>query len=219
MAHLIADPFRTARLVLALRRRGITDDGVLSAIETIDRAAFVSPDLQELAGEDCALPIPCGQTILRPLITAHMMRALSLSPGKEQRILVVGSGSGYVSVLLSQLGRHIYGVERYSELVETSRARLAALDVSNVTVHQGDGLIGLLAHGPYERVLLTGSVSHIPESLLQQLTRTGVLVAPIHSEGPPYKLYRYGPTGHLSQEVLPEPVPKLYEAAFPSPIT
>lgn len=213
MASLIADPFRAARLVLALRRKGITEDGVLAAIETIDRAAFVSDELSELAGEDCALPLPCGQTLLRPLITAFFMRALTISPGKEERILVVGSGSGYTAVLLSQLGRHVYGVERYKELAETSQERLVGLGVENVTIRQGDGLLGLPGHGPFERILLTGSVTRVPDRLLEQLTRTGILVAPMISDDDTTTLYRYGPSGALSHEVLPDKIPKLVETS------
>ena len=211
MAKLIADPFRSARLVLALRRRGITNDGVLSALETIDRAAFVTDELSELAAEDCALPIPCGQTILRPLITAYMLRALAISPGSEQRVLLVGSGSGYTAVLLSQLCRHVYGVERYQRLAESSKKRLEELGVNNITVRHGDGLLGLPGHGPFERILLTGAVDAIPQVLLSQLTRQGLLVAPLVRESGEQNLVQYAPDGLISSEAMPERVAKLDE--------
>jgi len=106
MADLIPDPFSAARLVLSLRRQGITDDGVLTALETVDRGVFVSPSLAAMAAEDCALPILCGQTIPRPIVTACLLRALNVSPGKEERVLLIGSGSGYTAALLSQISRH-----------------------------------------------------------------------------------------------------------------
>ena len=105
MADLIPDPLRAARLVLSLRRKGVTDDGVLTALETVDRGVFVAPHLAKMVAEDCALPIPCGQSIPRPIVTAKLLRALQISPGKEERVLLIGSGSGYTAALLSQICR------------------------------------------------------------------------------------------------------------------
>lgn len=184
MADLIADPFRAARLVLSLRRQGITDDAVLTALETVDRGAFVASDLANMASEDCALPIACGQSIARPMVTAKLLRALAISPGKQERVLLVGSGSGYIAALLAQISRHVYGVERYAQLAETSRARLADLKVENVTIKHGDGLAGLPEQGPFDRILLTGAVKTIPAALVEQLNKNGILVtALIQSDG------------------------------------
>ncbi|MEO1660558.1 MAG: protein-L-isoaspartate O-methyltransferase [Pseudomonadota bacterium] len=203
MADLIPDPLHAARLILSLRRQGITDDGVLTALETVDRGAFVSADLRAMVGEDCALPIPCGQSIPRPVVTAKLLRALQVQPGKESRVLVIGSGSGYTTALLSQISRHVYGVERYERLVTQSRARLEELKVDNVTIRHGNGLIGLSQHGPFDRILLTGAIKTIPAVLIEQLTKDGCLVTPIEtSDGP--QILR---TVTASKAVHDEPMP------------
>lgn len=203
MDDLIPDPLRAARLILSLRRQGITDDGVLTALETVDRGVFVSKDLSAMVGEDCALPIPCGQSIPRPVVTAMLLRALQVSPGKEARVLLVGSGSGYTAALLSQICRHVYGVERYERLVEQSRERLAELKVGNVTIRHGNGLTGLPQHGPFDRILLTGAVKTIPAVLMEQLTRDGMLVTPIETRKGPQLLRSVS----ASKDVIDEPLP------------
>lgn len=203
MADLIPDPLRAARLVLSLRRQGITDDGVLTALETVDRGVFVSNDYKAMVAEDCMLPIPCGQSIPRPIVTAKLLRALQIPPGKETRVLLIGSGSGYTAALLSQTCRHVYGIERYERLVEQSRARLEELGVDNVTIRHGNGLAGLPQHGPYDRILLAGAIKTIPSVLVEQLAKDGLLVTPIeHSNGP--QILR---TVSDTKDVLDEPMP------------
>jgi protein-L-isoaspartate(D-aspartate) O-methyltransferase len=182
MADLIPDPLRAARLILSLRRQGITDDGVLTGMETVDRGVFVDEELRAMVAKDCALPIPCGQTIPRPIVTAKLLRALQIEPGKDARVLLVGSGSGYTAALLSQISRHVYGVERYERLVEQSRLRLETLGVDNVTIRHGNGLAGLAQHGPFDRILLAGAVKTIPAVLMEQLSKQGRLVTPIESK-------------------------------------
>lgn len=203
MAELIPDPLRAARLVLSLRRQGITDDGVLTALETVDRAAFVSENLKEIAAEDSALPIPCGQSIPRPVVTAKLLRALQVSPGKHSRVLLIGSGSGYTSALLSQISRHVYGIERYERLVEQSAERLKALGVDNVSIRHGNGLTGLSQHGPFDRILLTGAIKTIPAVLIDQLDKDGLLVTPIETSKGPQILRTVSKT----KDVIDEPMP------------
>ncbi|MEL7031545.1 MAG: methyltransferase domain-containing protein [Pseudomonadota bacterium] len=181
MADLIPDPMRAARLILSLRRQGITDDGVLTSLETVDRGLFVADNLRPLVTKDCVLPIPCGQSIPRPIITAMLLRALHIEPGKDARVLLIGSGSGYTAALLSQISRHVFGVERYERLVEQSRERLAGLGVDNVTIRHGNGLDGLSQHGPFDRILLAGAVKTIPAVLMGQLSKNGRLVTPIET--------------------------------------
>ncbi|MEM1389504.1 MAG: methyltransferase domain-containing protein [Pseudomonadota bacterium] len=183
MVGLIPDPLRAARLILQLRRQGITDDAVLSALETVDRGAFVDDGYAHLANDDCSVPIPCGQLVPRPLVTAQLLSALGLSPAKEERVLLVGSGSGYTAGLLSHSARHVYGVERYKGLVDASKQRLAELKIENVSIRHGDGLKGLSEHGPFDRVLLTGSVTTLPRTLIEQVAANGYLVAPINENG------------------------------------
>lgn len=209
MADLIADPFRAARLVLSLRRQGITDDAVLTALETVDRGAFVAPDLANMASEDCALPIACGQSIARPMVTAKLLRALAISPGKQERVLLVGSGSGYIAALLAQISRHVYGVERYALLAETSRARLKDLKVENVSIKHGDGLVGLAEQGPFDRILLTGSIKTIPAVLIDQLSKDGILVAAIAQSDGTQVLRSVTSDKRATDEMLSEPLAPL----------
>lgn len=180
MAGLIADPFRAARLVLHLRQEGVTDDGVLRAMETIDRSAFVDdPALSRLAFEDALLPIPCGQVILRPVTTGQLLQALQLRECPNARILLVGAGSGYTAALAAQLASDVFAVERYRTLSDDIRRRIVDLGLSNLAVRCEDGLLGWPERGPYDRILLAGSVEEVPETLLAQLGKGGLLVAPV----------------------------------------
>jgi protein-L-isoaspartate(D-aspartate) O-methyltransferase len=185
------------------------DDGVLAALETVDRGAFVSPGLAELGNEDCSLPIPCGQSIPRPIVIARLLRALAVSPGKEDRVLLVGAGSGYTAALLSQISRHVYGVERYQAMVETTRARLDALKVENITIRHGDGLEGLIEHGPFDRILLAGAVKTIPAVLIEQLSRSGALVAPMVTSSGTQILRHVTADRTITDEPMPDPIAML----------
>lgn len=209
MADLIADPFRAARLILLLRRQGIRDDAVLAAMETIDRAVFVEPDLGELAYEDTALPIPCGQMIPKPVVVAQLLGALQMSPGKEDRVLLIGAGSGYMAVLLAQIGRHVWAVDRYQKLVINARARMLELKVENVTLKHADGLAGWPEHKPFDRILLTGAVSGIPEALPAQLSKDGILVTPFNQTGKDQIIRRVAANGRETDFPILEPLPLL----------
>lgn len=211
MADLIPDPLRAARLVLSLRRQGITDDGVLTALETVDRGVFVADNLAGMVGEDCALPIPCGQSIPRPIVTAKLLRALQVSPGKEERVLLIGSGSGYTAALLSQISRHVYGIERYERLVEQSRTRLNELNVQNVSIKHGNGLLGLQEHGPYDRILLTGAIKTIPAILIDQLSKNGLLVTAIESNSGDQILRTVSKDKNVIDEPMPDRLARLSE--------
>lgn len=178
MAGLIADPFRAARLLLHLRQEGVTDPRVLTAMETIDRAAFVDdPELAPLAFEDALLPIPCGQVILRPAATGHLLQALSLPEDGSARVLLVGFGSGYSAALLASLSTEVCALDRYGQLVREGQARLERLGIANVTVRQEDGLMGWPEPRLFDRILLAGSVSEVPEAVLAQLAPGGRLAA------------------------------------------
>lgn len=209
MVDLIADPFRAARLVLSLRRQGITHDGVLSALETVDRGAFVLPELASMGGEDCALPILCGQSIPKPIVTARMLKALNVSPGKESRVLLIGAGSGYTTALLAQISRHVYAVERYKAMVDAARERLAQLKVENVTIRHGDGLGGLAEHGPFDRILLTGSVTTIPSVLMDQLAKDGLLVTVLSDSKGEQVLRQISADKEISDQPMPDKIGKL----------
>lgn len=209
MADLIADPFRAARLILLLRRQGIRDNAVLAAMETIDRGVFVDPGLSDLAYEDTALPIPCGQVIPKPVVVAQLLGALQANGSKEDRILLVGSGSGYMTALLAQIGRHVWAIDRYQRLVTDTRARMLELKVDNVTLKHGDGLEGWPEHKPFDRILLTGAVTEIPQTLLDQLNKEGALVAPFNREGKPQVIRRVTASGREVDYPILEPLPLL----------
>lgn len=178
MAGLIADPFRAARLLLHLRQEGVTDPRVLTAMETIDRAAFVDdPELAPLAFEDAMLPIPCGQVILRPAATGHLLQALALPEDGSARVLLVGFGSGYLAALLASLSAEVCALDRYGRLVREGAARLVRLGIGNVTVRQEDGLQGWPEPRLFDRILLSGTVSEVPEAVLAQLAPDGRLAA------------------------------------------
>jgi protein-L-isoaspartate(D-aspartate) O-methyltransferase len=176
MAGLIADPFRAARLLLHLRQEGVTDARVLTAMETIDRAAFVDdPGLAPLAFEDAMLPIPCGQVILRPAMTGHLLQALALPEDGSAKVLLVGFGAGYMTALAASLSRHVWAVDRYARLIREGEARLQRLGVGNVTLRQSDGLDGWPEAGLFDRIVFACSVPEIPDLLLNQLVQGGRL--------------------------------------------
>lgn len=184
MAELIADPFRAARLLLHLRQEGVTDADVLSAMETIDRSVFSDrADAASLAFEDAMLAIPCGQVILRPALTGHLIQALRLKPARQSRVLLVGFGAGYMTALLAQLAGHVYAIDRYRTLVEAGRERLGRLGIGNVSLRHADGLEGWPEQGPFDAVVLAGAVPRAPDALGAQLARGGILAAPIAMAG------------------------------------
>jgi len=168
---------RLARLILSLRSQGVGDPAVLNAIETTPRDLF-TPDLfQERAWEDQALPIACGQTISQPFIVGLMTQALSVE--KRDRILEIGTGSGYQTTILSKLARLVYTVERYRTLMAEAEQRFKTLGLTNVITRFGDGGLGWPEQAPFDRILVTAAAPEEPKALLSQLKPTGVLVAPI----------------------------------------
>ena len=179
---------RMTRLVAALRSQGVSDRGVLSAIETTPREAF-TPDLfKERAFEDSALPIACGQTISQPFIVGLMTQALSLEP--RSRVLEIGTGSGYQTTILSKLARLVYTVERYRTLLAEAEPRFKALGLTNVITKFGDGGLGWPEQAPFDRIIVTAAAPDEPKTLLAQLKPTGILVAPV-GKGPVQSLRRY----------------------------
>jgi len=177
-----------ARLVLALRSQGVTDAGVLSAIEWAPRELF-TPDLfKERAFEDSALPIACGQTISQPFIVGLMTQALQVEP--RSRVLEIGTGSGYQTTILSRLSRLVYTVERYRTLMGEAEARFKQLGLTNIITKFGDGGLGWPEQAPFDRILVTAAAPEEPKALLSQLKPSGILVAPV-GKGPVQKLIRY----------------------------
>jgi protein-L-isoaspartate(D-aspartate) O-methyltransferase len=160
--------------------RGIRDMRVLDAMRRVPRHEFVEHETQELAYADRALPIGDGQTISQPYMVAAMTEALRLQ-GRE-RVLDVGTGSGYQAAILAELAREVVTIERRPELADAARERLAALGYRNIRVVVGDGSVGYVEDAPYDGILVAAASPRVPESLKQQLADGGRLVIPV---GPP----------------------------------
>jgi protein-L-isoaspartate(D-aspartate) O-methyltransferase len=165
------------QFLLELRRRGITDQAVLRAMDEVPREHFVEPHHAAAAYANQALPIACGQTISQPYVVAYMTERLAVRP--EHKVLEVGTGSGYQAAVLSRLAREVVSVERYRTLAETARARLATLGYRNVEVVVGDGLNGLPVRAPFDRIIVTAAAESIPQALTGQLADGGIMVLPL----------------------------------------
>lgn len=157
--------------------RGIKDAAVLRAMREVPREAFIAPDLAAHAYADHPLPIDEEQTISQPYIVAYMTEALELT--LTDRVLEIGTGSGYAAAVLSRIVTTVYSVERLAKLATNARERLAELGYSNVVVHEGDGTLGWPEHAPYDAIIVTAGAPKLPEPLLDQLAPGGRLVIPI----------------------------------------
>ena len=164
-------------LIESLRKNGITDERVLSAVADIPREMFLHETQSNMAYEDRALTIGMGQTISQPLIVATMTQALQLD-GNE-RILEIGTGSGYQSAILARLAGYIYSIERIQQLAYLALKRLENLGCSNVSVLVGDGSLGWPDQAPYDRILVTAAAPEISEHLYRQLGFWGKMVIPV----------------------------------------
>ena len=181
-----------ARLILALRSQGVSDPKVLNAIEKTPRQLFTQELFRERAFEDSALPIACGQTISQPFIVGLMSQALNID--RRDRVLEIGTGSGYQTAILSKLARLVYTVERYRTLMQEAEGRFKALDLTNIVTRFGDGGEGWPEQAPFDRIMVTAAAPEEPKKLLAQLKPNGVLVAPI-GKGPVQSLRRYAGDG------------------------
>lgn len=166
-----------------LRRRGITDERVLSAMGTVPRERFVAPELSERAYSDRALAIAEGQTISQPWIVAQMVALLELE-GPE-RVLEVGTGSGYAAAVLSRCASHVVTVERIPALAERARDLLSDLDARNVEVRTGNGAAGVPDRAPFDAIVVTAAAAgpQPPPALCEQLVPGGALVCPLNRGG------------------------------------
>ena len=177
---------RRARLILGLRSQGVSDPAVLAALEHTPRDLF-TPDLfQERAWEDSALPIACGQTISQPFIVGLMTQALTLEP--RARVLEIGTGSGYQSAVLSNLTANVFSIEIIAPLYQRTRALYDSLiargygEYAAIQTKTADGYYGWAEAAPFDKIIVTCGIDHIPPPLLQQLKPDGVMVIPV---GPP----------------------------------
>jgi protein-L-isoaspartate(D-aspartate) O-methyltransferase len=179
---------RKARLVMELRREGITDRAVLSAVEQVPREAFVPDVFADRAYENSALPVGEGQTISQPYIVALMTQALNV--GKRDKVLEVGTGTGYQTAVLARLCRRVYSIERVRSLGLAAKQKLEELGVRNVTTKIGDGYKGWPEQAPFDRILVTAAAPEVPFALVEQLKTGGIMVIPIGGEGAVQDLLR-----------------------------
>jgi protein-L-isoaspartate(D-aspartate) O-methyltransferase len=157
--------------------RGLRDPRLLEAFRSVPREAFLAPELHEFAYQDSPLPIEQGQTISQPYIVALMTAALALAPG--ERVLEIGTGSGYAAAILGRIAGHVDTVERHEELAALAARRLAEQGFTNVAVHHGDGTLGWPEHAPYDAVVVAAGGPGVPPALLEQLAPGGRLVMPV----------------------------------------
>jgi protein-L-isoaspartate(D-aspartate) O-methyltransferase len=202
-----------------LRARGVRDGAVLEAMRVVPREAFLSERQAPYAYEDGPLPIGEGQTISQPYIVAVMSAAVA--PRPADRVLEIGTGSGYSAAVLATIVREVYTIERLPALAESASRRLAALGYRNVHVRCGDGTLGWPEHAPYDAIIVTAGGPRIPPALLDQLGAGGRLVMPVGDELRHQELVRVRrqPDGTLTQEAL-EPVafvPLIGAQGWPGP--
>lgn len=179
---------RKIRLIMALRRGGVSDTAVLAAVERIPREDFVPESFQDQAYEDRTLPIGQGQTISQPYIVALMTQALQLTT--RHKVLEIGTGSGYQAAVLSRLVRRVYTIERHKDLLTEAEKRFQKLRIHNITSIAGDGMKGWPAQAPFDRIVLTAAAAAMPETLLAQLAVGGIMVLPIGPERGDQELLR-----------------------------
>lgn len=171
------EPETKMQFLYALRSKGVTDKAVLNAMEEIDRGPFVRGIFTDRAYEDMPLPIACGQTISQPSVVGIMTQALEVSP--RDKVLEVGTGSGYQAAILSRLARRVYTVERHQKLVREATAIFAQMALVNITTMTADGSFGLPDQAPFDRILVTAAAEDPPGPLLAQLKIGGIMVVPV----------------------------------------
>ena len=174
---MISAAERKMQFLFSLRSRGVTNKRVLNAMERVDRGKYIRGTFEDRAYEDTPLPIACGQTISQPSIVALMTEALDVQP--RDKVLEIGTGSGYQAAILSQLARRVYTVDRYSRLVREARAVFEAEDITNIIALIADGSRGLPEQAPFDRIILTAASEDPPSPLLEQLRVGGIMVLPV----------------------------------------
>ena len=174
---MTADAERKMQFLYALRSKGVTNTAVMTAMERIDRGDFIRGVFAERAYEDVPLPISCGQTISQPSVVGFMTQALMVTP--RDKVLEVGTGSGYQAAILSQLARRVYTVDRHRPLIKDASALFEALDLSNIIAFTADGSFGLPDHAPFDRIVVTAAAEDPPGPLLAQLKIGGIMVVPV----------------------------------------
>ena len=180
------------QFLFSLRKAGIVDKQVLDAMERIDRKNFVNGVFSEKAYEDTPLPIACGQTISQPTVVGLMTQALQVT--SRDKVLEVGTGSGYQAAILSLLARRVYTIERHSLLVSNATKVFQKLNMSNITTILSDGGHGLEQQAPFDRIIVTAASDDPPASLLSQLKIGGIMIIPVGQSDNMQKLIKIAKT-------------------------
>ena len=176
------------QFILSIRSKGVVDNNVLRALETVNREQFLKGLFAQRAYEDTPLPIECGQTISQPSIVGLMTQALRIT--NRDKILEIGTGSGYQTAILSKLARRIYSVERFKPLYEEARAIFRKLQLNNITSVWSDGSQGVVEQQPFDRIIVTAAAEDPPPTLLNQLKIGGIMVIPVGQSDEIQKLIR-----------------------------
>ena len=180
------------QFLFSLRKAGIVDKQVLDAMERVDRKNFVNGVFSEKAYEDTPLPIACGQTISQPTVVGLMTQALQVT--SRDKVLEVGTGSGYQAAILSLLARRVYTIERHSLLVSSATKVFQKLNLSNITTILSDGGHGLEQQAPFDRIIVTAASDDPPASLLSQLKIGGIMIIPVGQSDNMQKLIKIAKT-------------------------
>ena len=192
------------RLIDRLRDKGIQNESILGVMRSMPRHLFVDEALSHRAYEDSSLPIGHGQTISQPFIVARMTE-LILSRGIPQKVLEVGTGSGYQAAILSQLVPQVYSVERIVALQSRARERYHMLGINNIVLKHSDGSWGWPRHAPYGAIMVTAAPEQVPEALLEQLAPGGIMIIPVGSQSGHQQLLMitHESEGYVQQELDP----------------
>ena len=180
------------QFLFSLRKAGIADKQVLDAMEKVDRKEFVNSVFAEKAYDDTPLPIACGQTISQPTVVGLMTQALQVT--SRDKVLEVGTGSGYQAAILSLLARRVYTVERHSLLVHNATKIFQKLGINNITTILADGGYGLDQQAPFDRIIVTAASDDPPASLLSQLKIGGIMIIPVGQSDNMQKLIKVAKT-------------------------
>lgn len=165
------------QFILSVRSKGVVDDNVLKAIESLNREHFLKGVFAQRAYEDTPLPIECGQTISKPSVVGIMTQALKITT--RDKILEIGTGSGYQTAILSKLARRVYSVERFKPLYDEARQIFKQLNLNNITPIWGDGSQGIVEQQPFDRIIVTAAAEDPPPILLNQLKVGGIMIVPV----------------------------------------
>jgi protein-L-isoaspartate(D-aspartate) O-methyltransferase len=188
------------KLIKVLREKGITDERVLDAFRKVPRHLFVDGAMYSQAYDDNALPIGCGQTISQPYVVALMTQLLELD--KDEKILEIGTGSGFQTAILAQFSRRIFTIERHRELGDAARLRLREMGYENIVFKVGDGSRGWPGHAPFDRIIVTAGAPGLPSVFAAQLAVGGKMIIPTGGrDTQELEVYRKSDTG-LTKETV-----------------